>query len=254
MKHKYWITNSRQTSSKQTNTKITFAAAALLMLGTAMPTMAQQLKGSVTDRNSKETLIGAVVSVEGTNVKAVTDIDGRFELRGLKNGTYTLYINYMGYKPQRIEGVKVKKGDAEENMDIALLPDEKQLKEVVVTAVEQRSTEAAMVEVAKNSEVIVSNVSAQEISKTQDTNAGEVIRRVPGVSLIEDKFVMVRGLSQRYNNVWVNGGAVPSSEADSRAFSFDIIPSSQIDNLTIVKSPSAEYPADYSGGFIIVNL
>lgn len=223
------------------------------MLGTAMPTMAQQLKGSVTDRNSKETLIGAVVSVEGTNVKAVTDVDGRFELRGLKNGTYTLYINYMGYKPQRIEGVKVKKGDAEENMDIELLPDEKQLKEVVVTAVEQRSTEAAMVEVAKNSEVIVSNVSAQEISKTQDTNAGEVIRRVPGVSLIDDKFVMVRGLSQRYNNVWVNGGAVPSSEADSRAFSFDIIPSSQIDNLTIVKSPSAEYPADYSGGFIIVN-
>lgn len=149
--------------------------------------------------------------------------------------------------------MKVKKGDAEENMDIELLPDEKQLKEVVVTAVEQRSTEAAMVEVAKNSEVIVSNVSAQEISKTQDTNAGEVIRRVPGVSLIDDKFVMVRGLSQRYNNVWVNGGAVPSSEADSRAFSFDIIPSSQIDNLTIVKSPSAEYPADYSGGFIIVN-
>ncbi len=253
MKQKKGITNSWKTNSRQTNRKITFAAAALLMLGTAMPTMAQQLKGSVTDRNSKETLIGAVVSVEGTNVKAVTDVDGCFELRGLKNGTYTLYINYMGYKPQRIEGVKVKKGDAEENMDIELLPDEKQLKEVVVTAVEQRSTEAAMVEVAKNSEVIVSNVSAQEISKTQDTNAGEVIRRVPGVSLIDDKFVMVRGLSQRYNNVWVNGGAVPSSEADSRAFSFDIIPSSQIDNLTIVKSPSAEYPADYSGGFIIVN-
>ena len=63
----------------------------------------------------------------------------------------------------------------------------------------------------------------------------------------------VTSLSQHYNNVWVNGGAVPSSEADSRAFSFDIIPSSQIDNLTIVKSPTAEYPADYSGGFIIVN-
>ncbi len=132
-------------------------------------------------------------------------------------------------------------------------PDEQQLMEVTVTAVERRSTDAAMIQVAKNSPVIVSNVSAQEISRTQDTNAGEVIRRVPGVSLIDDKFVMVRGLSQRYNNVWVNGGAVPSSEADSRAFSFDIIPSSQIDNLTIVKSPTAEYPADYSGGFIIVN-
>ena len=104
----------------------------------------------------------------------------------------------------------------------------------------------------KSSPVIVSNVSAQEITKTQDTNAGEVIRRVPGVSLIDDKFVMVRGLSQRYNNVWINGGAVPSSEADSRAFSFDLIPSSQIDNMQIVKTPSPEYPADYTGGFITI--
>lgn len=122
------------------------------------------------------------------------------------------------------------------NLTIALQPDEQQLKGVTVTAVERRNTDAAMIQVAKSSPVIVSNVSAQEISRTQDTNAGEVIRRVPGVSLIDDKFVMVRGLSQRYNNVWVNGGAVPSSEADSRAFSFDIIPSSQIDNLTIVKA------------------
>ena len=227
--------------------------AAFVLLGSASTAVAQQIKGCVVDNNSKETLIGAVVTVGGNDVKAVTDIDGRFELKGLKKGTYTLYINYVGYKPKRIDGVRVTDAPAEDALSIAMLPDEQQLKEVVVTAVERRSTDAAMVQAAKSSPVIVSNVSAQEISRTQDTNAGEVIRRVPGVSLIDDKFVMVRGLSQRYNNVWVNGGAVPSSEADSRAFSFDIIPSSQIDNLTIVKSPSAEYPADYSGGFIIVN-
>lgn len=127
------------------------------------------------------------------------------------------------------------------------------LGEVKVTGMIRRNTEAAVIRAAKESPVIVSNISAQEIKKTQDNNASEVIRRVPGVSLIEDKFVMVRGLSQRYNNVWINGGAVPSSEADSRAFSFDIIPSGQIDNLIIVKSPSPEYPADFSGGFIQIN-
>lgn len=221
-----------------------------LLSAASMPTWAQQIKGVVIDQKSKETLIGAVISVEGTDVKAITNIDGNFQIDGLKKDkTYTLYINYVGYKTQKIDGVQAKDAD----QVIALQPDEQQLKEVTVTAVERRNTDAAMIQVAKNSPVIVSNVSAQEISRTQDTNAGEVIRRVPGVSLIDDKFVMVRGLSQRYNNVWVNGGAVPSSEADSRAFSFDIIPSSQIDNLTIVKSPSAEYPADYSGGFIIVN-
>lgn len=221
-----------------------------LLSAASMPTWAQQIKGVVIDQKSKETLIGAVVTVDGTNVKAITNIDGNFQIDGLdKEKKYTLYINYVGYKTQKIDGVQAKDAD----QVIALQHDEQQLKEVTVTAVERRNTDAAMIQVAKNSPVIVSNVSAQEISRTQDTNAGEVIRRVPGVSLIDDKFVMVRGLSQRYNNVWVNGGAVPSSEADSRAFSFDIIPSSQIDNLTIVKSPTAEYPADYSGGFIIVN-
>ena len=220
-----------------------------LLSAVSLQSWAQQLKGVVIDKNSKETLIGAVISIEGTDVKAVTDVNGNFSFAGLKDGTYTLYIKYVGYKTLKIDGVQMK--DA--NLTIALQPDEQQLKGVTVTAVERRNTDAAMIQVAKSSPVIVSNVSAQEISRTQDTNAGEVIRRVPGVSLIDDKFVMVRGLSQRYNNVWVNGGAVPSSEADSRAFSFDIIPSSQIDNLTIVKSPTAEYPADYSGGFIIVN-
>lgn len=265
------------------NTKRGIMGLGLLAAGIT-PMWAQDIKGVVIDQKSKETLIGAVITAvpgngsknatqEKDGIKAVTDIDGNFSLLNLKDGTYTLYIKYVGYKTQKIDGVQLKggkridrkaivsskdtssKNDASEKalLTIALQPDEQQLNEVTVTAVERRNTDAAMIQVAKNSPVIVSNVSAQEISRTQDTNAGEVIRRVPGVSLIDDKFVMVRGLSQRYNNVWVNGGAVPSSEADSRAFSFDIIPSSQIDNLTIVKSPTAEYPADYSGGFIIVN-
>ena len=234
-----------------------------MLSAVGLPTLAQQINGIVIDKNSKETLIGAVVTAVESDgktvenigssnaVKATTDINGAFHLDGLrKDKTYTLYIKYVGYKTLKIDGLV---GYDANQKKIALVPDEQQLKEVTVTAVERHNTDVAMLQVAKNSPVIVSNVSAQEISRTQDTNAGEVIRRVPGVSLIDDKFVMVRGLSQRYNNVWVNGGAVPSSEADSRAFSFDIIPSSQIDNLTIVKSPTAEYPADYSGGFIIVN-
>ena len=76
---------------------------------------------------------------------------------------------------------------------------------------------AVMLLVATSVAVVAANIKG----KVVDRQTGEVIRRVPGVSLIEDKFVMVRGLSQRYNNVWINGGAVPSSEADSRAFSFE---------------------------------
>ncbi len=213
---------------------------------------AQQLRGVVIDKSTKETLIGALVSVEGCEAKSITDLDGNFTIAGIKKGTYTLCVKYMGYKPLRKENVKADT-DTTKTLTLEMEPDEQMLKSVNITAVERKNSNTAMIKELKNSSFVVSNVSAQEIGRTQDTNAGEVIRRVSGVSLIEDKFVMVRGLSQRYNNVWINGGAVPSSEADSRAFSFDMIPSAQIENLTIVKSTAAQYPADYSGGFIIVN-
>ena len=158
---------------------------------------AQQISGVVTDAKTKETLIGAVVSVEGTDKRVITDVEGRFTITGLQPSTYTLLINYVGYKSQRVDGVQAKEASAENRVAVALLPDEQQLGEVIVTGVERKNTSAAMIQVAKNSSVIVSNISAQDISLTQDTNAGEVIRRVPGVSLIDDKFVMVRGLSQR---------------------------------------------------------
>ena len=113
----------------------------------------------------------------------------------------------------------------------------------VVTATRQKSTETAAVTIQQHSMVVQSGIAGQQIRRTQDKDAGEVIRRVPGISLIDQKFVMVRGLSQRYNNVWINGSSVPSSEPDTRAFSFDIIPSSQIDNLQILRSLAPEYPA-----------
>lgn len=224
-----------------------------LLLIVALQASAQVIKGRVEDEKTKEPLIGAVIAVGGTDVKTVTDADGHFKISGLKAGKYSLTVTYLAYQTQTIDGVQAKADGAEDEVVVALKPTDQQLQEVSVVGVERKNTDAAMLKVAKNSSVIVSNISAQEISRTQDTNAGEVIRRVPGVSIIEEKFVMVRGLSQRYNNVWINNGAVPSSEADSRAFSFDIIPSSQIDNLMIVKTQSPEYPADYSGGFILIN-
>lgn len=225
------------------------AALVSVMISTWM--MAADIKGKVIDSKTKEPLIGATVQVDEPRLTTVTDIDGNFIIKGLDDNTgYTLTVRYISYKTATISGLKA--GSLQQDMTVALDADEKTLGEVTVTGVARKNTEASVIQMARNSQVIVSNVSAQEITKTQDSNAGEVIRRVPGVSLIDEKFVMVRGLSQRYNNVWINGGAAPSSEADSRAFSFDLIPSSQIENMQIVKTPSPEYPADYTGGFVAI--
>lgn len=207
------------------------------------------IKGTITDKQTKEPLIGATVQIAGTATGTVADVDGHYTL-DIKNGTYTIEVKYVGYKPLRMGDVKV---TTELSLDFAMEADAQTLGDVTVVAKAKKNTDLAQLADQRRSLVVQSGVSAQQISKTQDKDASEVIKRVPGVSIIDDKFVMVRGLSQRYNNVWINGSAVPSSEADARAFSFDIIPSSQLDNMVIVKSPAPEYPSDFTGGFILVN-
>ena len=200
-------------------------------------------KGKVVDASTKEPLIGATVEVSGTSMGTVTDIDGCFTI-DCKDGA-KLTVKYVSYKTSSTI--------ASDGMTVQMSPDSQTLGEVTVAARKRQNLDSSVLEAARNGLTMQSGVSAQQIRRTQDKDASEVIRRVPGISIIDDKFVMVRGLSQRYNNVWINGSAVPSSEADSRAFSFDIIPSSQLDNLMIVKSPAPEYPADFSGGFILIN-
>ncbi len=212
--------------------------------------MADTLKGRILDADTQEGLFGATIQVEGTSVGAVADIDGNYELAGLSAGQYTLVIRYVGYEDQRIEKFAVR-GTIEH--DFTLSENAQALQDVVVSGQSRTRTESAVITKLQTSGVVMSGISTQQIQKAQDRDASEVIRRIPGISIIEDKFVMVRGLSQRYNNVWINGSSVPSSEADSRAFSFDIIPASQLDNMMIIKSPSAEYPADFTGGFVLIN-
>lgn len=232
------------------NTNFKKAFFFLLTAFYAISSMAGTIKGKITDKQSKEPLTGTTVQIVGTSLGAVADVDGNYTL-SVKAGTYALEVRYVGYKNIRQGSVKV--GNSDMILNFEMETDAQALGEVSIVAQKKRNTENALISEQRKSLVVQSGVSAQQISKTQDKDASEVIKRVPGVSIIDEKFVMVRGLSQRYNNVWINGSAVPSSEPDSRAFSFDIIPSSQLDNMVIVKSPAPEYPADFTGGFIMVN-
>lgn len=212
--------------------------------------LAATLKGRVIDRETGEALIGATVRIVQAGRAVPTDTDGCFTINGLSQRNYTLSVHYISY---RTTTLTVNPARQDTLLVIAMELSENALGTATVTGQAKRNTENAQVAVQRNALVVQNGISAQQIKRTQDKDASEVIRRVPGISIIEDKFVMVRGLSQRYNNVWINGAAVPSSEPDSRAFSFDIIPSSQVDNMQIVKSPAPQYPADFSGGFIMID-
>ena len=208
------------------------------------------LSGKVIDAESGSPLTGAsVVMASPKRTGKVTDVEGRFTLQ-LSPGTYTLQFAYVGYSPKTVSGIEVKAGQVNE-VEVSLTPSRHQLQEVVVTAASaRRESVNAILSLQKNNTSVSDGISAEVIRRTPDRNVGEVLKRVSGTSIQDDKFVIVRGLSDRYNIATLNGAILPSTEPDRRAFSFDIIPSAMIDNVLINKTASPDLPGDFSGGIV----
>ena len=210
------------------------------------------IQGHVTDKQSNEPLTGAAIMVDGTGKGTTADIDGNYKISGLAAGKYSLTISYVSYNKLRIANVTVTSA-ATTTQDIAMEEAGLALNAVQVVAQRRTDTELSMLKSVRSSLQVVSGISSQQISKTLDRDASEVVKRVPGVTIQDNRFIVVRGLNQRYNNVWLNNAATPSSETDVKAFSFDAIPSSMIDNLLIYKSGSPELPAEATGGFVKIS-
>ncbi|MFZ5940037.1 MAG: TonB-dependent receptor domain-containing protein [Bacteroidota bacterium] len=206
------------------------------------------VSGNVSDEATGETLIGATVMIQGTTQGTITDFDGNYLLKGIAPGDYNLIISYISYEKQLIR-ISVRPGE-NTSLDVKLKSMVIGVEEVTVTATRKTDTEAAIISTIKNIDIIANGISADQISKSQDSDAAQVMRRVPGITITDGKFVVVRGLIERYNSVLLNGSTAPSFEADKRAFSFDAVPSGMIDNILIYKSPAPELPADFSGAAI----
>lgn len=147
----------------------------IILLMLVLTVQAAALRGTVTDKATKEPLIGAAVQLSGTNTGTITDVDGNFELAGLRNGTYKLIISYVSYCTQTVE-VTI---NGMFEIKVELEQDNQQLGEVVVVADAKKNTENAIITQQRTSLVMQTGVSAQQITKTQDKDASEVIRRVP---------------------------------------------------------------------------
>jgi len=210
------------------------------------------IEGRIVDKKMQEPLTGATVIVETSKKGTTADIDGNYKLKDLASGKYTLLVSYVSYNSQRIPNVVVEAGKITTlniEMDDAAL----QLKSVEVVSRRRTDTELSMIKSVRSAVQVVSGVSSQQIGKTLDRDASEVVKRIPGITILDNRFIVVRGLNQRYNNVWLNNAATPSSETDVKAFSFDVIPSNMIDNLMIYKTGSPELPGEATGGFIKIS-
>lgn len=129
----------------------------------------------------------------------------------------------------------------------------KKLLEITVKSAVKKETSIAIVNAVRNNVAISDGVSIEFIKKTPDRTVGDALKRISGVTIQNDKFVLVRGLSDRYNLAMLNKTVLPSTEPDRRTFSFDIIPTNLIDNILINKSAAANLPGDFSGGLIQVS-
>ncbi|MGX5818559.1 outer membrane beta-barrel protein [Chitinophaga lutea] len=210
-----------------------------------------KVTGKLTDKKTGELLIGVTVLVQQSAKGAVTDVEGRYLLQ-LAPGTYTLDFKYMGYQTKSIADVVIKAGQTV-NLDIALdEPKSKELQEVVIRGSYKQETINALYVAQKNNPSISSGISGESIRRSPDRNTGEVLKRVSGASIQDNKYIIVRGLSDRYNTATINNAILPSTEPDRKAFSFDIIPSNLVDNIVINKTASPDMPGDFSGGLVQV--
>jgi outer membrane receptor for ferrienterochelin and colicin len=219
----------------------------LFLSTTSLTAQTGKISGVIIDKDTKEELIGASVLVEGYSVGAATDIDGSFSI-SIAPGTYKLKVSYIGYQTKLIEDVVVKTNETTV-LNIALSETVGELEAVEVVAFAKTNTEASVLLEIKQTDQMASGISAQQISRSLDRDAAQVVRRVPGVTLIGN-FVNIRGLNPRYNNVLLHNATAPSLETDIKSFSFDIIPSGQIDKIIILKSPSSDVTGDFAGGIV----
>jgi TonB-dependent receptor len=211
--------------------------------------------GKVTNTKN-EALIGVTVSLKGDRAQSTkTDVEGRFTFSIDINKEYTLVASYVGYKENSITVKAITAGE-EVSADLLLEESNKNLKDVVVSTnrgTNKGSTDNALIAFQKNTNTVASVISAESIKRSPDRNTAEILKRTPGASIQEGKYIIVRGLADRYNQAMLNGILLTSTEPDRKTFSFDLFPSQIIDNIIINKAFVPELPGEWAGGLIQVN-
>ncbi len=231
-----------------------FSTLLFLLLFNALSTAQETgtITGTVTDQQTGELLIGVNVVVAGTTKGAATDVDGNYLIKNLPAGKYSLKVSFISYSSLTINDVVVNSGKPS-RIDIQLKPESKILDEVVISAEMLKSNENSILKVQKNADNIMDVVSAELIKKNNSSDGTDVLKRMTGVAIADGKYAYIRGVSDRYNNTLLNGASLPSTDPEKKSFSYDMFPSSLIENVLTAKTFTPDKPADFSGGLVQIN-
>lgn len=211
------------------------------------------VSGTILDKTSGDPIIEAGVEVIGKNIKTKTDLDGKFDLK-LPAGSYQLRIFAPLYQGVRLENVQVKP-NAVTRADATLAAAVAAGTEVVeVVATAKKAAEATQLLKRQKADNVQDNISAEQISKSADSDAAEIVQRAPAVTVKDDKYIVVRGLGERYSSALLNGSRLPSTDPEKRVVPLDLFPSEFLESLSIIKSYTPNLPGDFSGGLVDIDL
>jgi TonB-dependent receptor len=205
-----------------------------------------KIAGTIMDGEFNEPMAFANVLIKNTTKGTTSDFDGKYSI-DVEAGNHTLVFSYIGYQTIEISDVVVKSND-DVIVDVTL--NTNSLETVVITTTVRKNTESAILDLQKKSITLLDGLSAQSIKSSGASNIASAVKNVPGVSIQGGKYVYVRGLGDRYTKSILNGVDIPGLDPDRNTIQMDIFPTNILDNIIVVKSAAAEYPADFTGGVI----
>ncbi len=210
------------------------------------------LRGSILDADFSVPVAGASVLLEGTSLGATTDENGSFFINGIPPGQYSLLASKDGFVRERRSGSVVVTAGSVKEVDLEMTAEVVELDEFVVSQEELIETTQATETIALRAELktFTEVLGQQFISQTGASDASKLLSKVTGVNVADGKFVVVRGLNDRYNVVSLNSLRVPSSDPDRRAVALDLFPTAVIQDIRTTKTFLPDLSGEATGGTI----
>ncbi len=210
-----------------------------------------EISGTITDETGA-TFPTVLIFLDGSTVPVRSDMDGNYKLKNLESGKHNILFRFPEYKPVEMLDIVVKSGE-KKTINIKLEPAAQEIGEFTVKGQMDKGGTASLEKDKQNAATVSDGTSSEEMKKRPDTKASDALKRISGASIQDNKFVVIRGLNDRYNTAFINGAPLPSSESDKKAFSFDIFPAMMLDNIVILKTATPDMPGEFAGGVININ-
>lgn len=210
-----------------------------------------RLSGRVTQLENGRPLSGVTVLIRGQSQEGRSDAEGRFSLE-LPQGTYTVSFLHPDSSTQTRDGVVIAPEQATE-LAVELTPAAVQLGALRVFSANEAVIEGglvSLVEETRNSGVVLNLIGVEQISRSGDGDAAQALSRVTGLTVVDGKYVFVRGMGERYASSAMNGARLPSPETDRRVVPLDLFPTAVLESLAIQKTYSPDLYGDFSGGVV----